>query len=42
MRQGQAVKLKTCFQIGLLDSVCLYSKTVNNYLAALVNLIGEI
>jgi hypothetical protein len=41
-RQGQAVKLKTCFQIGLLSLVCLYSKIVKNYLAVLVNLIGEI
>ena len=41
-RQGQAVKSKTCFQVGLLGLVCLYSETVKNYLTASINLIGEI
>ena len=38
----KAVKLKTCFQVGLLGLVCLYSKTMKNYLTASINLIGEI
>jgi len=38
----KAVKLKTCFQVGLLGLVCLYSQIVKNYPAASINLIGEI